>query len=561
MADPLFQLTYRVRLTTSAVFASVSGDPNLIRSEGYVPGSAVWGALARMFITQNLDNVDTHAHADPDFRRLFLQESVRCLNAYPVLHDTYRTLPMPLSLRREKGDEKKDKTKDVQVFDFAFDQDTQDENVQKATEEMKASFCLLQGRTFESHSPRRHLMYHTTRGDNRKQGRANEETGGGVFVYEALDGGQTFEGRILGSEADLALIAILVAHSDEVWLGRSKATQYGGGAKLTLPDAQPQEFEREVSFDNAIAPNGATRLVLTLTAHLLAADPETGYPAREFPKADLAAALGINEDNLKPMRSYARRETVGGYVAKWRMPRPQWSAFAAGSVFIFDLEGATISADAIKNAETHSLGLRVGEGYGRFVINAHGTEKSPSLESSTNVILKPDTSPPDAFTDMVRKIVRDDMERRVRQKALDVANEFDKGFLPTTSLLGRLTLIVRDTLVSGDAKGFTNFADVILAEQPSKNGLKLLARRQLERCRRTPSENKVEALVDHLRAVVQNRALSQPGHGVKLAVPNEIREAAGYKDEKLADDLTRIYLLTLLAALSRLKRIRGEDNE
>ena len=556
MAETVYQLRYQVKLENAAVFATVNGDPNIVKSDGYVPGSAVWGALAAAYIRQELQGNGDTAHTDPNFRQWFLQEGLRCLNAYPVIlkrsKEFARTLPMPLSFRHAKGEEK-----DIIAFyDFAFAQDEEDEEVRAAKERAGSKFYVLDGSTVVPYSSRTRWMYHTTR-KNRKQGRADAESGA-VFVYEALDGGQIFEGCILGSSDVLTQVADLLQKDNDIWLGRSKATQYGGGGKLNIVDTKPQPYSREIEA----AACDTTQIVVTLTSHLLARTDATGYVSAQFPTDELARALNPDTPpQLDLLRSFARRETVGGYVAKWGLPRPQWSAFSAGSVFVFEAN-ATISADAITQAEAYGIGLRVGEGYGRFVINAHGRKATLTRTDPDKTKLELGSISSE-FTRIITHIAQDDIRQKVRADAQRVASAFaeDADKLPTSALLGRLTLIVQHT-------DMTELGEVILAVEGDPRysrtaSLKDIARRQLERCRRKKRDGSVEALTDHVRDVAAEKVLT--GDILKGTLgekENSVALQAGYdvgNDVTFQADLAKMYLLTLLAALSRSVRMRGDQ--
>ena len=51
------------------------------------------------------------------------------------------------------------------------------------------------------------LFFHTTRGDNRIQGKSDE---GGIFFYEAIDSGQQFTGWLWGTESALKTLIDLI---------------------------------------------------------------------------------------------------------------------------------------------------------------------------------------------------------------------------------------------------------------------------------------------------------------------------------------------------------------
>jgi CRISPR-associated protein Csx10 len=362
------QLSYRFTLASPAVFQIIENDPNLVLSEGYVPGSSIRGALAALYIEKK--QINSSAHTDEKFKEWFLDERVIFLNANPSLETVdpttgdskyQRGLPVPASLQHEKKIENEYKNL-VSVEPKA-------EETYKRNE---GSFSYIEDQTLYLTTPRRNLTYHTSR-ENRSKGRSVTNDGA-LFVYESLERGQTFEGRLLGSaDALKELCDTLRWGKDQpvtVWVGRSRGTQYGGNLKLELLDdpASIPAFSRENGATSQAFPPKLETLTVTLAAPLLVAD-NLGYPAASFPTADLAKLLGLAESDLTQVqeKTFTRRITVGGYLTIWKLPVPQWPAFAAGSVFTFKL--TKLLTGNLQEIEANSLGFRTGEGFGRFILN------------------------------------------------------------------------------------------------------------------------------------------------------------------------------------------------
>jgi CRISPR-associated protein Csx10 len=568
----VYQLRYRVELKDQAVFSQLGGDPNRVESEGYVPGSAIYGALAGLVI-QEL-GLNNKAHENELFRRWFLREGLRCLNAYPVDEDQkIRLLPVPLSIQKEKSNESE--LHDLVRYLINDDEDDNKELFKKQPKSLEGFGQITgDGKTLYLTKTKTQYNYHTTRSQDRRKGRATEGEGA-VFVYEALEAGQTFEGLILGEKDDLAKLQERLkwkkGESLPVRLGRSRSTQYGGSTKLELVSDEPEEFISEVETKAGVETDSGL-VVLTLTSHLLLRG-ENGYPAHIltqiqenktgtqeeapllFPVEQLATALGLSQDDLKLKHSFARRELIGGYSSVWGLPRPQWPAFKAGSVFVFEVKGVP----NLTEAEKVSLGLRTGEGYGRFVLNWHGKEKTLTL--GNNKIIRDDKPPkpstlPDAFTKLVRDVVSKEYERQAESKARDYSTNFSNSptFKITPALLGRLQQALHK---------HTNSEEML----KWLKDLRRPAKQQLERLRHKDKDENGWSLLDQIESILQETksVYNIPRTG-SIGLSTETQQVIDVTNQSLETDgellnrVKQVYLLTLIGELSRAQR-RQEKRE
>ena len=139
----------------------------------------------------------------------------------------------------------------------------------------------------------------------------------------------------------------------------------------------PLELNKLVEWDGfdtqQTPPNSDESLIITTLSPLLTVN-DNGHPDVRFPHQELADALKVNASALKLSASYTRTEMVGGYHTHLRLPRQQWPAIAAGSVFVFELGADVIEEYQARftQLEHDGLGLRKGEGYGRIAVNRHG---------------------------------------------------------------------------------------------------------------------------------------------------------------------------------------------
>ena len=141
----------------------------------------------------------------------------------------------------------------------------------------------------------------------------------------------------------------------------------------TEPDEDDEADETD-TFEDALDLNKC--LIITTLSPLLTVN-HNGHPDACFPKHELAKIVCSHAEQMKLTlcRSYTRTEIIGGYHSHLCLPRQQWPAIAAGSVFVFKLESELDkeSEDRIvTQLECDGLGLYKGEGYGRIAVNRQG---------------------------------------------------------------------------------------------------------------------------------------------------------------------------------------------
>lgn len=618
--EAAYVLPLRFALTSPALFARASGSSSVQETFPYVPGAALLGACGQSWI---LANGLARPAENETFRELFLDGGLRFLNAYPEHsggRDGQRLLPVPRSIRALKRARPR-VARDVglaggpELRDLVTWPPTDDEQLERAGSE--ATFCELDGDRLRSAATALRGAYHIQRSDSLRD--RPDLQGRELFNYEAIEAGQTFVSAVLGSPENLASLAKHLRSGAQLRMGRSASAEYGG-QPVFLDLAEPEAFLSECpERPDRVLPEAPEpgpedrrrRLVVMLTAPLLAADQD-GAPTLEFPRLELAAVLvragllsGRNETNgLTLVAAFQASETVGGFSSVWRLPRPQWQAIAAGSVFVFELEvpvgsGVELDETTVAKIEWESLGLRTAEGFGRFAIGLHGEQ--PELQwwrIEAPEPPKPVTACKD-FEDLIGRISRRARLELVRELGEEAAGRFQgrpdeqpkrapvrepdqqdaKRRRPPISgaLAGRLLEL---------ARRLDERPDSFVAFQAAIEALRETARRQLERARHEGT-----TLLEHLKMVATLPEPAAPGEAAEQATdenqePGEGRDerapatkkrAWELPGEKVADLVRleetrgrqpqqhpsrlerRVYLLTLAAALGRLARQPEEE--
>lgn len=441
-------ITYRIRLLDPVLVTSLDGDPNSANSFDYLPGSVLRGAIISRYLRSPNPIAAQFKADDAEARRLFFNGKTRYLNGYPM-EDNRRTLPVPQSWQREKGE-------DDEFLDFSVELPDDDE---KQWQGVGAPFCLLiksedddekgkSERQAQLIQPNRVITVHTRR--TRRFGRAMpedkvkpDEIPGAVYRYESLQAGQTFEAAII-CDHDADTSALMPLLNNEATLGGSRSGGYG---RVRFEHVRERTNWREV--DGALQLDCNGKLIVTMLSEALLRDANGQYVVDSQVVTDtLSAALGNLPLTLNADRTFLRSSPIGGFNRKWGLPLPQMLAVKTGSVFVYNVPSgdATASRVALDRLEQRGIGERRAEGFGRVAVNWQ-TEKK--LKKNDPVITRPLAK---TITENNSLTLAQQMTKRMLRQRLDAAmtakaNSLGQGIKgPKNSQLSRLRLIIHDVL-------------------------------------------------------------------------------------------------------------------
>ena len=551
---------YTLTLKAPLLLTSLEGDPNSVCSLGFIPGSALRGAVASRL------QPDTDLQT---FRQYILSGQICYLNAYPTI-DSQRTLPAPASFRQEKyGDT---------VHDLAFYPSQSEDDKAWPDEQLtsvEASFLSVGRANLKPALATVDSRVHQQR--DRSAGRAYtytdpekpdvEERRGTIFTYEALEAGQEFQGlfAISGAEekeTDILWQTLKDVLGERVSVGRSRSSRYGGAADITYGDSSREhEVEGSDEIVREALPQGALFRVL-LTADYIGRCVATGQNDPTAFRTDLQKRLGENRVDVLETRWAFR--LVGGFNRKWGLPLPQTLALRAGSLLVLEAQVDIPYADLLA-LEQAGLGERRTEGFGRviFLKAPRKTEfigkisEPPALEAPQKEV-----PVPQLINVMQKRILTDALEHRITDAAAKLARDTALKQIPSPSLLGRLRVPLR----KGTADGLETL-NVWLNNEEDGQCLRRPAMNQLDECRIDRNTNPLSRwLRDVLNPSDSGFNLAETLSFTKIQKNYiESRAAAGHILTEDADLLlsTRLRLIDeVLALLARRKRSesRGEEH-
>ncbi len=530
---------------------SLQGDPNSDVSYPYIPGSMIRGMLiSRYCRQQKIQELDI---LDQTIRRLFFEDTTRYLNAY--LFDSeqkYRTLPTPLCLYKEKGDE---------FLQTVFDSSqTNIEDRPESPKRLEKAFCWIdEYSNISVYEIKRWINIHNKR--NRQKGRGTEATGE-VFHYDAIDAGQIFEAVVLcHSDEDAKMIKSLLQLKKETekinaWLGGSQSAGYG---HVTINSINSTDGWNEIAIDWQDRSDRQNNLTITLLSDTIIRD-ECGQITTEPQKlVDLISKLLKTE--LKLIDTYASSTIVGGFNRKWGLPLPQVQAIAAGSVFVFQCPENSLDPQAVRDLETQGIGERRVDGFGRVVLNWLKEENEISAKQENikyHVITQP-------LNYQEEQIAKDIAERILRQKLDELLmeqvshNTPDKNQLNSVqnNQLSRLMIVTRNALnqvQAGLPDNHPHDLDVFLGENRESSQMTKAGKEQFSKIKMSNGkafDEQIRHWLNYSNQWIKLAWLSKPEYSGFITENKEPTIEISNQSVTLDSRLYQEYTLRLILAITK----------
>lgn len=399
-------IRYRITALSPLIFTSNTGDPNMVATLDYIPGTHLRGLFASEYIKRN--NLYAIAEKDERFFRWFLKGELKFLNAYITTTDKYNEIhvnyPVPFSIQREKHSSA--------IYDLLL-AEIEDKELQ--TKSIDSSYCRLKGSSICLENVNKSLNFHHAR--DRQRGVAKE---GFIFNYESIDEGQVFEGFILGS-AD-SIKEFRETFSDGVYyLGRSRNNQYGK-VRFEIIKNEPEEFESEIK-DCRIESGQA---VLTLLSDTIIYN-ENGFSVVDIKEFEKAIGCPVK-------KAFIRATQWEGFTSKWRVKTAVESCFRAGSAFLIEIKDDDISR--LKELQKKGIGMLTHLGFGRFVIGWQRSDSLIEVKEDRKKYTRPGGVPPQSLKLILRSLTEAFLLALAQKEAIQKASDFKK--IPPPSLLSKL---------------------------------------------------------------------------------------------------------------------------
>jgi hypothetical protein len=355
----------RITLTTETGFPSRHLHGNEYDTLPYIPGRAIWGALAALL------GLQPGKPCDEEVMHL-LYEDIRVWNALP---GRGQTLPMPLSARRDKsqpvGANDEWGAQCGAIKDFLLDgHPSNGEWVPVG----KAFVVPGEQGVWAPHEVKRVWRGHNTQRPPRGQGGADDSA---FFATEVLASGQVFECWLDCTDKRSAeLFGKLVSRLQETGSMRLK----GHHQEVSVPNTgESGSWTGDVSAlqDPLVTDEqGKARVWLTLLSPALIQDP-WGRAVSVLSGDWLAQKIPLCKDKVRLVRHFSALTPVLGDSGAWGLPLTPELGLAAGSAFLYEVTPDKNTVCQLKELSRLGIGRRRCEGFGQVLVNwdFHSTAK------------------------------------------------------------------------------------------------------------------------------------------------------------------------------------------
>lgn len=333
-----------IELMEPAIFSVSAATESAHDTLQVIPGSALLGAAAKhLYATMNAD----------ESWRAFHSGAVRFEDGLPIAKNGAVAYPMPNCLHYPK----RSTPFSDNVVNGCHHPLDGDKGIQYV--QLRENFLTSSG---EQHRVR--TVSDVKSAIEAGEMRAAESQ---LFVYRAIEAGQSFFAEVAGDEALVEKIVAALLEPNQT-LGRSKSAEYGAVeiTRANEPPALPS------------APNSDWLLVWCLSP--LALIDCDGFPTL----TPTASALGLTEGTYSASKSFLRFGTQRSYNQHRRSFDVDRPCIQRGSVLMF--EGVKAGdVDALR--QTAAVGLHQALGYGRLWVNPPvlmGKKLLPQAESKVS---------------------------------------------------------------------------------------------------------------------------------------------------------------------------------
>ena len=306
---------------TAVLECALELETPAIFDAGHVPGVALRGALAALYMKKNPPPKSGDYAENDTFRRLFLG-GLRFEPAFPTDRACrcYRLAGKSI-VRYKVRPEKQKEYVDLAVA----------ERPKSQTKSVGELYLHRDGEAVYALEPQfeRH-MHHAQSGE--------------LFEYEALAQGTRLMMRICGTSEDVLLLSNFISGETHLRLGKSRSAEYGSVRILSRVIRKA---------DSAVS--GKTWIATLQSPAILEDESGTPQPTCRALLKAFSAAAGVP---LTLRQSFSSTMFVGGYNPQWRLNKQPAAALAQGTTIVFCAD------KSISLPKSMWLGSRFEEGCG-----------------------------------------------------------------------------------------------------------------------------------------------------------------------------------------------------
>lgn len=375
-------------------FSEKSADNIYYATKRFIPGSAVRGAFAKRYIACN--NLK-EANTDPVFHKIFLEDNIKFLPAYPVgtlcndIDSDFSDIEpfiLPLSLMRNKEGTK--------IVDLAAGTDP------GAGYKKLTGFAARSGKKLFRIEPRVQISFHMSRNEEKERLRGTSREGH-IYNYEYLEPFQFFKGSIFltdtaDSETVTALNELLTG---SLRLGRSRNAEYG---TCRIYAAR----EKAISVTRFV--QNKPLFLYALTPYIPYGDWQNAGEAADEAIREIKERAGIHIEKAWG-KTFAAKDFLNGFVGVWHAKRATVPVLSEGSLFAIACVDVSVLADFL----VLGIGQRTNEGFGQFRL-WQPLDENVAFAAPAVAAVKPALIP-DELVNKAKEIIRNRLLQAVYQQA------------------------------------------------------------------------------------------------------------------------------------------------
>lgn len=393
---------------------------NDTKSERYISGQSVIGALARRYLSIN--GTDSE---DDLFYDLFINGKVKYSNLYVTEKNIDENnncifnefAPAPLYINKLK---KSGKIVDVttEFEKLGGDFETKGGNQPK---KLKGKFVSFINEKISIREPLLDIVYHHSKANNYSHNSGRKNDNEGILYYlEVIKENQYFSGSIVGKKKYIDFILNMLENCS-LKFGKSKTAQYG---ECVLVEKEITDYKPEFNIKKG------DRVFVVFQSDGVFQN-ENGFTVScDDVKEMVADYLGIKYNASFEENIFLETKIITGYNTKWNLKKPALPAIKAGSAFMYEA-----SEDCCVKAEY--VGVKNTEGFGKVKLYKYSSDlKFYEKYEYNEKIYEPDKS-----FGLIEKILLKDFADAIKEESMST-EKIDIN----ASTLGRVNLMLRESL-------------------------------------------------------------------------------------------------------------------
>lgn len=361
----------------------IEPDSDIVSADDYISGSSIQG----WFINELLKKALVSEKEIKDY--LF---NIRFSNAY-VYDNKVRYLPMPLGFVMQKDESDFDK----RAYSLADGAKVDSNDVYV---NLRGYYNIEKNKIFNknvSHNIEFHFSKKTKE----------------IYKINSIGRGQRFKGSIYADTKYLEkIIDVINDNEGDIYLGASVNAQYAKSKFYCVKDYKNEDVFLDVKEEEEFVIEFLSDVILTDKRGI-------NLSNKEVLKSSIRELI---QGEIELCDIYTNIIPIGGYNAKWKLPKRRYTAFAKGTQIVVKLIGNT--AELNKLRKHGFIGLLQNEGYGEYAVRYKYDKKDYRVLFNSEE--EQDEAVPNLSNHIISSVVKRSVEEILSERARECVAEYYK---------------------------------------------------------------------------------------------------------------------------------------